>query len=196
MDSSQHSSLECKISGFLHALKLKRLVHLAYRTIVKVGSRNLYNFWKREKSSQTKVHGILGFDENGKYKSSSYYPINCLIYHEQFLKEEEILEYCLDSILLVELLDKRTDYFKSISSNESKEEQEEFKYFVASILLLHQKNFPCNAHSLNSLHLANKPPSAEDIVEASTTDFGAGAFALLSMINHSCDPNVTRLLNN
>jgi hypothetical protein len=184
LDSSQHAYYECKITGFLHLLQLKRLVHLAYRTLIKLGPKNLYKFWKKTNNVKSvNQHPILGFDTDGKYMSSSYYPIHCLIYHDSSLYEKELYQYATDSILLIELLDEKTDFFKSIHYEESKnEEMENFKHFAASIILLHQMNFPCNAHSLNCIQLTNKQnPSSDDIVSASTTDFGAGAFALLSM---------------
>jgi hypothetical protein len=115
-------------------------VNLAFRTLVKFGARDLYEFWKRSKPVGP---GVLGFDEFGKYMSSSYYPIYYLVYHDQSLKEQEIFQYCLDSILLIELLDKKTDFFKSVAYEEFEGEVEEFKYFAASILVLHQMNFPC-----------------------------------------------------
>lgn len=128
--------------------------------------------------------------------SSSYYPIFCLIHHDASLHEEELRQYATDAILLIQLLDEKTEFFKSVQydqATDSGEEVQNFKYFAASIILLHQMNFPCNAHSLNFIKLPNQYPTPDDIVQASATDFGAGAFALLSMINHSCEPNVVRI---
>jgi hypothetical protein len=185
---------DCLLSSYLHRLDVKRLVLLSYRTLTMLGPQKLYEFWKLEPPNKHNYghkeisQSILGF-ENGKYMSSSYHTINCLIYHDESLTVEELSRYCIDSIIITELLDKKTSFFQSFP----KDEINELKDFAASLILLHQMNFPCNAHSLNSLQLSSPNPPAEEIQGATTTDFGAGAFSLLSMINHSCDPNVTRI---
>jgi len=184
---------DCVLGPHLHRLDSKRLVLLSYRTVINLGPDELYKEWKNQTGLKDKkersTKSILGF-ENGKYLSSSYHPIKCLIYHDESLTEEELTRYCIDSIIISELMYKNTEFYASFVDDN---ELLELKNFAAYLMLLHQMNFPCNAHSLNVLQLSSANPPAEEIQGATTTDFGAGAFALLSMINHSCDPNVTRI---
>jgi len=61
------------------------------------------------------------------------------------------------------------------------------KVLVGGILLTHLQNLPCNAHTLDELEVP--PGSVKDSVQ---NEIGAAAYGTLSLINHSCDPNVVR----
>jgi len=53
---------------------------------------------------------------------------------------------------------------------------------VGGILLTHLQNLPCNAHEIAS-------GTVKDSVQS---EIGAASYGTLSLINHSCDPNVVR----
>jgi len=61
------------------------------------------------------------------------------------------------------------------------------KVLVGGILLTHLQNLPCNAHEIAEIEIP--AGSAKD---SSQSEIGAAAFGTLSLINHSCDPNVVR----
>ena len=55
------------------------------------------------------------------------------------------------------------------------------------------QNLPCNAHEVSEMELSggggSKDGSGRD---SSLNEIGAAVFGVLSLINHSCDPNVVR----
>lgn len=59
---------------------------------------------------------------------------------------------------------------------------------VAEALLRLLQSYPCNAHEISQLvQQCDQPISQAELVE-----IGAGAMPVLSLLNHSCDPNVVR----
>jgi hypothetical protein len=60
---------------------------------------------------------------------------------------------------------------------------------MGSVLLRHLQNLPCNAHEINELELTNPAANAKD---STLNEVGAAVFGVLSLLNHSCDPNVVR----
>ena len=55
------------------------------------------------------------------------------------------------------------------------------------ILLTHLQNLPCNAHEIAEIEVPSG--SVKDSVQS---EIGAASYGTLSLINHSCDPNVVR----
>ena len=72
------------------------------------------------------------------------------------------------------------------------------KVAMGSVLLRHLQNLPCNAHEISELEVP--PSTSSGITNGSAKDggssivheTGAAAFGTLSLLNHSCDPNVVR----
>ena len=57
----------------------------------------------------------------------------------------------------------------------------------SGILLTHLQNLPCNAHEIAEIEIPSN--SVKDSVQS---EIGAASYGTLSLINHSCDPNVVR----
>jgi hypothetical protein len=71
------------------------------------------------------------------------------------------------------------------------------KVTMGAVLLRHLQNLPCNAHEVTELELGPSPSTSglshgNSPRDATVHEIGAAAFATLSLINHSCDPNVVR----
>lgn len=155
------------------------------------------NFCKPKAKASTE---ILGF-ENGIYNSASYNTIYNLISHPDKLKPTEIISYSLTALSLVTVLERYSSFFENFCqniNNYADENVPRFKNYVASLILLHMQNLPPNAHSLNELQFEPGQGlefqlTPELIRHATVSEYGAGAFALLSLINHSCVPNVFRI---
>ena len=71
------------------------------------------------------------------------------------------------------------------------------KVAMGAVLLRHLQNLPCNAHEISELEV---PPTSTGSSTNGTKEAGGGvvhetgaaAFGTLSLLNHSCDPNVVR----
>ena len=73
---------------------------------------------------------------------------------------------------------------------------------MGSVLLKHLQNLPCNAHELAEMELSSAGGSSSSVSGTSVSgssresivhnEIGAAVFGTLSLLNHSCDPNVVR----
>ena len=70
------------------------------------------------------------------------------------------------------------------------------KVAMGAVLLRHLQNLPCNAHEITELEMGSSPSSSSNSSntsrDATIHEIGAAAYSTLSLINHSCDPNVVR----
>ena len=69
---------------------------------------------------------------------------------------------------------------------------------MGAVILKHLQNLPCNAHELSEMELPSNSSSNNNSSSNSNNssnvvhEIGAGVFGVLSLLNHSCDPNVVR----
>ena len=69
------------------------------------------------------------------------------------------------------------------------------KVAMGAVLLRHLQNLPCNAHEITELEMGSSTSSSNSSNtsrDATIHEIGAAAYSTLSLINHSCDPNVVR----
>ncbi len=72
------------------------------------------------------------------------------------------------------------------------------KIAMGSVLLKHLQNLPCNAHEITEMELplagggSSSGSGSGTARDAIIHEIGAAVFGTLSLLNHSCDPNVVR----
>ena len=71
------------------------------------------------------------------------------------------------------------------------------KVAMGAVLLRHLQNLPCNAHEISELEVqpltgGGSNGGGKDATSSIVHETGAAAFGTLSLLNHSCDPNVVR----
>ena len=166
---------ECGLTDFLNRANVGNSGLLAFRTVSKVPLHKL------EAVLQQPVPNAADFAETF-YDSTDYSSIYHLITNTNLRSVADLFKRAVMAVYLAFV-------WKFSRGSESD------WHTVAAVLLQHLQNFPCNVHAISQLRIpAGGPHVAHDacIMQAHLSDVGAAAFACLSLINHSCDPNVVR----
>lgn len=167
---------ECSILPNVHNTEIN-LGHLALKTVIKAGYQNLLDF--KEKSDQDKTEIQLNLD--GEYNSQDYKTLFDLVNHSEDRQIEDLLKYSLEALYLQKCLETTT--FFSLSEKEDSSH----KCLVGGHILRNLMMLPCNAHECSELiYFPNNLPGSV------TAEIGSAIYPVLSLINHSCDPNVVR----
>lgn len=119
----------------------------------------------------------LGTNEIKKdvYISDRYLEIHNLVGNTESRTVSDLFKRSVDAAIIFHLVKIYSTFF------DSNEEEKTFK----DILLLHMQTAPCNFHSISEISENTEGAYAPE-------DIAAGAYAFLSMFNHSCNPNVVR----
>jgi len=129
------------------------------------------------------------------YDSSSYSCIHQLISHEQAHGDIENFSNVMQSLILVRFLENLTPFFSKLDGYVNRES---FRPWLTQLILHHLQSLPCNSLALEELKIdegrgRNFRTDAESIRTAQFEQYASGVYGTVSLINHSCDPNVTRL---
>jgi len=118
-----------------------------------------------------------GIDRPKQYDWNEYRNIYDLESNTSKHSTADLFKRTTMAVILAELL-KKTKFFDDSKCQFS---------FVASLLLQHIQNLACNAHEIVETELVGT-----ELAKTKSIEIGAGAYATLSLLNHSCDPNVAR----
>ena len=119
----------------------------------------------------------MGFNQEGKYISSDYKPIHFLVGHSERRANADLFRRSVTAACLLHCLENLTNFFGTAVDDE-------MYFFCGGLLLHHLQSLPCNAHEVSEM-IVNKG-------SFESQEIGAAAYATLSLLNHSCDPNVVR----
>lgn len=157
------------------------LGHLALKTVLKAGRDFLLsNFEENCAGDELK----LGFSENDVYDSTDYRTVYNLVNHSDKRNMEDLLKYSLEALYLLKCLE-ATDFFKNTDSCIVYSISD--KCTIGSNILRNLMMLPCNAHECSELAVKQAT-----LPESVTVEIGSAIYPLLSLINHSCDPNIVR----
>ncbi|KAL4224479.1 hypothetical protein ACF0H5_015180 [Mactra antiquata] len=150
---------------------------LALRSVIKAGYKHLSEYDGKSSPDLTKIP----LNDDNVYDNDEYNTIYSLVNHSDDRKVEQVLQYTLEAVYLLKCLE-LSQYFDS-----SLRVKDQSKYMVGGHILRNLMMMPCNAHECTELSYlpANLP-------ESLTIEIGSGIYPVLSLINHSCDPNVVR----
>lgn len=110
------------------------------------------------------------------YKSGRYKELNNLVTNEEHRTVDDLFERAICTAIFYKLVEDHTEFFKKDVL--AKEE------FI-KLLFRHFQIMACNFHDINEMC-----QNSNGIYESCS--IGAGAYAFLSLFNHSCTPNVCR----
>ncbi|XP_063398238.1 SET and MYND domain-containing protein 4-like [Mytilus trossulus] len=175
----EYHSLECPCLGTVKQANIG-LGYLAFKMVVKAGLSSVMEYESQEQEDGCKRS--VGFNTDGVYNSDDYNTVYSLVNHSEKRTPEDLFKRTLQAYFLLKCLEK-TSYFNIDERKVSFAD----KCYVAGHMLRHIMMLPCNAHEVSELAL--KP---ECLPESETKEIGSGIYPILSLINHSCDPNVVR----
>ncbi|KAF9424569.1 hypothetical protein HW555_000380 [Spodoptera exigua] len=183
----QYHRYECPIVACLYKANFTKLELLALRTTIlaKTGHTSTNALLKTlsEADSCPNMEDLGCQEVEGKkiYSSKYYSSIHTLATNVSKRDISDIFQKCVSAAVLMHIL-AVTNFIRT----EDDEERKKLKSFVADNMLRHLMTGPTNMHGI-STNVENDEGSFEE-------EYGiaSGAYAFLSLINHSCAPNVVR----
>ncbi|KAH3876790.1 SET and MYND domain-containing protein 4-like [Dreissena polymorpha] len=171
----QYHVHECSI---LHQVTMANigLGSLAVKMVLKAGCEYLCTF-EQFNCNEDEAHFAERFD--GKYNWDDYGSVYRLINHVRDRKIEDVLMYCLEALFLASCI-QQTEFFGD-------EKLDRKRVIIGSHLLRNLMMLPCNAHECSELVYKEG-----NLPESLSVEVGSAIYPCLSLINHSCDPNVVR----
>jgi SET and MYND domain-containing protein len=165
---------------------------LALRIVIMVcKGRDLHNLITSLEDGAKCSDMNKGFNTSGTYSSSDYSPIYWLVGNTEKRVVGDLFRRAVTAACILNCLETMTDLFL-IDTNSPTPDITRHKLLVGGLLLRHLQNLPCNAHEVSELVRTETGSIKEVVPMWKSVEIGAAAYAVLSLLNHSCDPNVVR----
>ncbi|KAJ9579142.1 hypothetical protein L9F63_024750 [Diploptera punctata] len=182
----KNHSVDCSILSILQNLEINKMGFLALKILIIVRKttdfKNMLISLQNEENLEERKKG---FNNNNCYSSSDYSPIYWLVGNTEKRTVSDLFRRSITAACILHCLETMTDFFSDIDVNQ-------YKYEIGGLLLRHLQNLPCNAHEVSELVKTNAKHLEEGASLWESIEIGAAAYAMLSLVNHSCDPNVVR----
>lgn len=193
--------VECQQLDLILDSTLGKMAMLAMRILTSSGKIYLdYIISKLEEEAdarkdQPDATRKLAFNEEDIYDSADYRTIYSLVTNSKQRGVGDLFKRALMSLYLLKILE-LTPFFYNGGSDPKNVKLNE-KVAMGAVLLLHLQNLPCNAHEISELEVqpltgGGSNGGGKDATSSIVHETGAAAFGTLSLLNHSCDPNVVR----
>ncbi|CAG9564831.1 unnamed protein product [Danaus chrysippus] len=184
----EYHSVECDLMATLFKMDFTQLELSALRTVIK--ARYDHADWKSlfetikeaDANMNTKYQGQVKVGDKWLYDSKYYTSIHTLATNVEKRSISDIFQKAVSAAVFLRFLKLNTTFLQS----DNIEEQDKIFKCVAGLLLLHLMTVPTNMHGISTNVMNENGILLSDISVAS------GAYAFLSLINHSCAPNVVR----
>lgn len=168
LDIGKNSVLACRIISQTTFTQLKNVVPVYFT------------------ESAEKPPASLGFDGAGKYMSSDYRTIYHLVGNKQSRSVSDLFKRCAMAFVLVKLLEQSSRFFVDAAGVAFTPSVGDI-VLVGSTLFIHMMNLPCNAHSVTEFRI-----NINNYQQSVTSEIGCGAYGVMSLTNHSCNPAAAR----
>jgi SET and MYND domain-containing protein len=175
----------------LQKLEIGKMGFLALRIIIKVcKGQNLESMLKSLDDDGKWSERNKGFNNDGTYSSSDYSPIYWLVGNTVKRSVGDLFRRAVIAACILKCLGTMTDFFPIDTTSPSESSRQ--KWLVGGLLLRHLQNLPCNAHEVSEFIRIEAENDKEGMPTWKSNEIGSAAYAMLSLVNHSCDPNVVR----
>jgi hypothetical protein len=154
---------------------------LTFRTMLKKTPEEWRQFAASDLGSATGEQDNFPGAVSSVYDSSDYVNTYSLVKNSAHrlpgdLFKRSIMAFCLVSTL------KQTHFKAEVLTPE-------FESWLGGVVLRHLQNYPCNAHTVDEMVIHDP----RDMTKSKDFELAAAAYPTLSILNHSCDPSVTRV---
>jgi len=183
--------IECQQLDLILGANLGKNAMLAFRILTSSGKIYLEYVVKKVKEEMMKTDTTgtrqekIGFNEEGVYDAADYRTIYTLVGNTKQRGVGDLFKRGLMAAFMLKMLELTPFFFNGGADPRNVQLQD--KVLVGGILLTHLQNLPCNAHELSEIDIPGG-----SVKETVQSEIGAAAFGTLSLLNHSCDPNVVR----
>ncbi len=140
-----------------------------------------------------------GFNEEGIYDPADYRTVHTLVANSRHRGVGDLFKRSLMALYLLRILEMTPFFYNGGADPRNVSLQD--KKAMGAVILKHLQNLPCNAHEVSEMEIASSsgatgsttsgPPSGSPR-DTTVREIGAAVFGVLSLLNHSCDPNVVR----
>lgn len=170
-DSREGHKIECRVLEILNALEASTMELLSLQTLIDASQQGqiLDELFKSLNEGDPNSVSV-------PYNSDDHINIYKLIGNTEKRDISDLFIKSLTASLIVHVLDKVGNFFELHSGDK----KEQLVYEAGGLILRYLQSMPCNAHEIS------------EYCDVTYEEIGAGAYATLSLINHSCDPNVVR----
>ncbi|XP_077285330.1 SET and MYND domain containing, class 4, member 4 [Arctopsyche grandis] len=190
---------ECSIMPLLISMKFTKLELLSLKMLIR--ARCDHSTWNdlfdtiREAEDQTDptLKGFVNVEGRPMYDSNNYATIHMLETNIHKRSVSDFYNRSITSAVLLYMLKEYTSFFADCPNSDGdilSLETDEYIWLAGGLMLHHNMTSASNMHSIEAI-TENK-----DHKFLKSCNFSSGAYGFLSLLNHSCSPNVDRVVNN
>lgn len=187
---------ECPIMSRLITMDFTKIELLSLRVLLQAKCQHLSwdDLFKTielaEKVGDPKLKGFVGENDISVYDSKYYTSIHMFETNLEKRDNSDIFHRCVASAALLNMLIEYTSFFSdcpNMLEDILNIEENEYLWQAGGLMVHHNMTSASNMHSIDALLEVSQNSFLTD------TNFASGAYAFLSLLNHSCCPNVGRV---
>uniref|UniRef100_A0A2A4J7W7 SET domain-containing protein n=1 Tax=Heliothis virescens TaxID=7102 RepID=A0A2A4J7W7_HELVI len=175
------------------------MAHLSFRVLLKYAHKGLPRLPEGAGVPTTAAKLLAEYDKLDKvdiYKKeySSFYCMFGLSSNFKSSANTDNIQYSLTSTMLVLYLEKNTNFFEYFTGRVGYPlPMSEMKLFAAALIFRAMGQLVTNAHTIMELNTGQKPDMPIPCTTNPWRQIGTGIYPTISMMNHSCEPNITNV---
>lgn len=189
---------ECSIMPLAMSMKFTKLELLSLHMLIRARCdhstwNDLFDTIRRaENETDPKLKGFVDVEGLPIYDSKNYATIHMLETNIHKRSVSDFYNRSITSAVFLYMLKEYTSFFSDCPNSNGdilSLEADEYIWLAGGLMLHHNMTSASNMHSIESI-MENK-----DHKFLKSCNFSSGAYGFLSLLNHSCCPNVDRVVN-